>query len=58
MLDSRKQVNELASKAVAAGASLYREPQDYGWMYQHSFADLDGRQWEVFFMEVSKCLKK
>ena len=24
---------------------------DHGWMYQHSFADLDGHQWEIMYMD-------
>jgi hypothetical protein len=27
---------------------------DHGWMYQHSFADLDGHQWELGYMDMSK----
>ncbi|WP_259014836.1 hypothetical protein [Emticicia fluvialis] len=28
-----------------------RNLQDYGWMYHHAFADLDGHEWEVFWMD-------
>ncbi len=49
--DSREQVDEIVKKAVAAGGSLYSEPKDYGFMYQHSFQDLDGHSWEVFYMD-------
>jgi uncharacterized protein len=51
--DSRQQVDETVGKAVAAGGSTYNKPQDYGFMYGHSFQDLDGHIWEVFFMEPS-----
>jgi uncharacterized protein len=51
---SRKDVDRLIKKAVAAGGSLYNKPQDHGWMYGHSFADLDGHQWEVLYMDESK----
>ncbi|MFC5069729.1 VOC family protein [Flaviflagellibacter deserti] len=51
--DSREQVDEIVKKAVAAGGSLYAEPKDYGFMYQHSFQDLDGHSWEVFYMDES-----
>lgn len=51
--DSKDEVNNLVEKAVAAGGTLYAEPQDHGFMYQHSFADLDGHQWEVFWMDPS-----
>lgn len=49
--DSREQVDEIVKKAVAAGGSLYAEPKDYGFMYQHSFQDPDGHSWEVFYMD-------
>jgi len=54
---SRQEVDEMVNKAVDAGGSIYREPQDHGWMYEHSFADLDGHQWEVAYMDVSKMPK-
>ena len=51
--DSRDKVNEMVTKAKEAGGSIYREPQDHGWMYGHSFADPDGHQWEVLYMDES-----
>lgn len=50
---SRDEVKEMVRKAIEAGGSSYMEPQDHGWMYQHSFADLDGHQWEILFMDES-----
>lgn len=50
---SREEVDDMVKKAVAAGGTLYAEPQDHGWMYQHSFADPDGHQWEIAFMDIS-----
>lgn len=50
---SREAVDDMVRKAVAAGGVTYMNPQDHGWMYQHSFADLDGHQWEVCFMDES-----
>jgi len=50
---SRAEVNNLVRKAVAAGGSTYKEPQDYGFMYGHGFLDLDGHIWELAFMEPS-----
>lgn len=52
--ESREQVDELVKKAVEAGGSIYTEPADHGWMYQHSFADPDGHQWEILYMDESK----
>ncbi|MBK0026063.1 VOC family protein [Stenotrophomonas sp. S48] len=49
--DSRKAVDTLVDKALAAGA---REPQparDYGFMYQRGFQDLDGHLWEIAHMD-------
>lgn len=56
-VDSRAEVDAMVSRALAAGGSLYREPDDHGWMYQHSFADLDGHQWEICFMDESQLPK-
>jgi hypothetical protein len=50
---SRDEVNELVTKAVEAGGREYKEHQDHGWMYTRCFEDLDGHQWEVFFMDMS-----
>jgi predicted lactoylglutathione lyase len=55
--ESRESVDEMIRKAVEAGGSTYRNPQDNGWMYGHSFADLDGHQWEVLYMDESQMLK-
>ena len=48
--ESRAEVDEIVTKAVSAGGSTYAEPKDYGSMYQHSFQDPDGHQWELFHM--------
>lgn len=50
-VDSRAEVEEVVRKAVAAGATTPNAPQDHGFMFQHGFADLDGHQWEVFWMD-------
>lgn len=52
--DSREQVDEMVKKAVEACGSIYAKPADHGWMYQHSFADPDGHQWEILYMDESK----
>jgi predicted lactoylglutathione lyase len=49
-LDSREEVDAFVEKAVAAGATVTQPARDYGFMYQQSVADLDGHQWEPFFM--------
>jgi len=50
--DSRKDIDEMVSKAVAAGATTPRPAQDLGFMYQHGFEDLDGHLWELAFMNL------
>jgi predicted lactoylglutathione lyase len=52
--DSKAAVQEIITKAKALGGSIYADAQDHGWMYQHGFADLDGHQWEVMYMDVSQ----
>jgi len=49
--ESRDEVNELVRKAVAAGGTTYKEPQDQGFMYGHGFQDLDGHIWELAYMD-------
>jgi uncharacterized protein len=48
--DSREQVDALVAKAVAAGGTSPRQPQDHGFMYAHGFEDLDGHIWELVYM--------
>lgn len=51
--DSRAEVDALVAKAVAAGGTTPNPPVDHGFMVQHGFADPDGHQWEVFWMDES-----
>lgn len=51
--DSRAQVDELVDKAIAAGGSAARPPQDHGFMYERAYQDLDGHIWEIFWMDPS-----
>lgn len=55
---SREEVDEMVQKAVAAGGATYMPAQDHGWMYQHSFADLDGHQWELLYMDQNAIPKE
>ncbi len=48
--ESREAVDEMVQKAVNAGGSTYKEPQDHGFMYGHSYQDLDGHIWEIMWM--------
>jgi uncharacterized protein len=50
--DSKEKANEIADKALAAGATKLREPEDHGFMYTRSFNDPDGHIWEVFWMDT------
>jgi len=49
--DDREAVDAFAETALAAGATPGKDPQDYGFMYQRSFHDLDGHLWEVMWMD-------
>ena len=53
-LDSRAEVDDFIAKALAKGAVEYAEPKDLGFMYQRGIADLDGHQWDFFFMDESQ----
>lgn len=49
--ESREAVDAFADTALAAGASAGKAPQEFGFMYQRSFHDLDGHLWEVVWMD-------
>ena len=51
-LVSRAEVDDFIAKALAKGAVEYAEPKDLGFMYQHSYQDLDGHLWELFHMDA------
>jgi predicted lactoylglutathione lyase len=48
---SRAEVDEIVSKAIAAGGSHAMPAQDHGFMYGWSFYDVDGHHWEVMWMD-------
>ena len=48
--ESREEVDQLVAKAIAAGGSAPRAPQDHGFMYGHGFEDIDGHIWELVYM--------
>ena len=51
--ESREEVDTMVANAIAAGAATPTPANDMGFMYQHAFEDLDGHQWEVFWMDES-----
>ncbi|WP_212004430.1 VOC family protein [Chitinophaga sp. HK235] len=50
-VSSREEVDIIVAKAVAAGATAPKAPQDHGFMYGHGFQDIDGHHWEFMYME-------
>jgi predicted lactoylglutathione lyase len=50
-VDRRDQVDELVDAALAAGGKPANEPMDQPPMYSRSFADPDGHQWEILWMD-------
>jgi predicted lactoylglutathione lyase len=48
--ESRQEVDDLVAKALAAGGTTYDKAEDFGFMYTHSFLDLDGHGWGLFHM--------
>jgi predicted lactoylglutathione lyase len=49
--ESRAEVDDLVAKALAAGGTAPRAPQDHGFMYGHGFEDVDGHIWELVYMD-------
>ncbi|AKU18651.1 hypothetical protein VV02_05005 [Luteipulveratus mongoliensis] len=56
--ESRLAVDVLADKAMAAGATAVRKPDDQGFMYGRSFADPDGHIWEVLWVDMAAARTK
>jgi predicted lactoylglutathione lyase len=48
---SRAEVDELTSKALAAGGQEAMPSQDHGFMYTRNFYDVDGHHWELLWMD-------
>lgn len=55
--DSKQHVDDLIKKAISAGGTTFAEPKDYGFMYSHSYRDLDGHIWELIYMDPSAIQK-
>ncbi|RYE87109.1 MAG: hypothetical protein EOP19_05120 [Hyphomicrobiales bacterium] len=55
--DSREAVDAIVAAALAAGGTTTDEPQDHGFMYDHSFLDLDGHAWGVMWMDPNALQK-
>ncbi|MDQ6477530.1 VOC family protein [Dyadobacter sp. LHD-138] len=49
--ENRAEVDEMVSRALAAGGTAPNEKQDQGYMYGHGFEDIDGHLWEVMWMD-------
>jgi predicted lactoylglutathione lyase len=57
--ESKKEVDEMARKAEAAGGIVFAKPSEVqGWMYGCGFTDLDGHRWNVLYMDMTKIPKK
>ena len=52
----RRPISAVAARAiecsVAADGSTYDKPEDYGFMYTHSFVDPDGHGWGLVHMSA------
>jgi predicted lactoylglutathione lyase len=55
--NSRGDVDVTLGKALKAGAKEPRPANDYGFMYQRTFDDLDGHTWEVLWMDIEAFMK-
>ncbi|WP_282942297.1 VOC family protein [Paenibacillus sp. RC67] len=50
---SKESVDEIVNKALSAGGTASKEPDDHGFMYSWSFQDLDGHLWEFIYMDAN-----
>jgi uncharacterized protein len=56
-LDSKQAVDDLVEKAIKAGGKEPVPRQDYGFMVQRKFEDLDGYTWGPLWMDPSRVQK-
>lgn len=47
---SRAEVDQLVARAIAAGGTTHDQPEDFGFMYMHSFVDPDGHGWGLLHL--------
>jgi predicted lactoylglutathione lyase len=52
-VESNDELNRIVDAAIKAGGKETRPAQDYGFMQQRVFEDLDGHHWEVVYMNPS-----
>ncbi|HEY8954633.1 VOC family protein [Chitinophaga sp.] len=52
--ESPDEVKAFVNKAESLGAKIYAAAKDHGFMYQHSFADLDGHKWELAYVNMNQ----
>lgn len=52
--ESPDEVKAFVNKAESLGAKIYAAAKDLGFMYQHSFADLDGHKWELAYVNMNQ----
>lgn len=50
--ERREEVDSLVARALSAGGTTHDKPEDLGFMYSHSFVDLDGHGWGVLHMSA------
>jgi predicted lactoylglutathione lyase len=55
---NKDEVDQMMTRALAAGGSEPTAPQNHGWMYGRNFQDIDGHLWEVFWMDESMAKKE
>lgn len=56
--DSRAAVDKIVEAAAAKGGQLdLNPPQDHGFMYSRTCADVDGHVWEFLFLDMSQMPK-
>ncbi len=49
-VDSREQVDQIVDAALSQGGQPIHQPNDQGGVYGRSFQELDGHNWDVFFV--------
>jgi uncharacterized protein len=56
-LETKQAVDDMVTAAVKAGGKEPMAKQDYGFMVQRAFEDLDGHTWAPFYMDPAHVQK-
>jgi len=53
-IDYKEDLNQIMGRGFAVDGKELIPAQDHGYMYEWGFDDLDGRYWNLFWMDIDR----